>query len=582
MTEILRRSLNGEDSDLSNFDGDLPDWLKKILLARGVSSIDQLSSDLSRLHPPQQMLGMDVAVELLAQALTENKKILIVGDYDADGATSCALAVRALRSMGATQVDFLVPDRFKFGYGLSPEIVEVARCKNPDLLVTVDNGISSIEGVRLAKSLGMNVLITDHHLPGEQLPIADAIINPNQPGCSFPSKNLAGVGVLFNLMVGLRSLLRDKQWFEDQDISEPNLAMWLDIVALGTVADLVPLDEVNRLMVAKGLELIRSGRGNPGIRAILEVAGKDWRVVQSSDLGFAVGPRINAAGRLEDISLGIKCLLTEDESEARGIASQLQQLNQDRRAIEQQMRQEAESALQSLDLNTEELPWGLCLYQQDWHSGVVGLIASRIKDRWHRPTFVFAAEDDGRLKGSGRSISGLHIRDALEAISTRRPELIDQFGGHAMAAGLSIGADKYQFFAEEFDREVRARLGQEALIETILTDGELPSEAINLNSAKLIEDISPWGQAFPEPVFEGEFEIESVRILSGSHLKMRLKIKDETQLRSKMVEAIWFSAPDSYLNLSPGTEGRFIYRLQVNRYRGNESEQILIQDFQSA
>lgn len=577
MAEIIQRSLKGEEVIPSTFDGDLPDWMKRVLLTRGVSASTELNTDLSRLHSPQSMLGMSAAVELLQGALSQNKKILILGDYDADGATSCALAIRALRAMGATEVDFLVPDRFKFGYGLSPEIVEVAAQGSPDLLITVDNGISSLEGVDRAKSLGMQVVITDHHLPGEQLPGADAIINPNQPGCEFPTKYLAGVGVLFNLMAALRSALRDQGWFDQHNISEPNMAQWLDIVALGTVADLVPLDATNRLLVSQGLKRIRSGRGNPGIRALLEIAGKDWQHAQSPDLGFTLGPRINAAGRLEDISLGIKCLLTEDESEARRIAGQLHQLNLDRRSIEQQMRQEAESALSVLDLNSEELPWGLCLYQEDWHSGVVGLIASRIKDKWHRPTIIFAAEEQGdKLKGSGRSISGLHIRDALEAVSTKNPGLISQFGGHAMAAGLTLTKDGYAQFSEAFDAEVRNRLDESALSEKVLTDGELLANEIGLESARLIENISPWGQAFPEPLFEGEFEIEDIRILKDAHLKMSLLTRGEV----KTVEAIWFSVPSEHLSLRPGQAGRFVYRLAVNRFRGRESEQLMIEQFQ--
>lgn len=580
MAEIRQRAL---DSDLSGFEGDLPDWLKQVLLTRGVNSIDQLSTDLSRLHPPQQMLGMEDAVELLTAAISSNQKILIVGDYDADGATSCALALRALRAMGAKHVDFLVPDRFKFGYGLSPEIVEVASKGKPDLLVTVDNGISSVQGVALAKSLGIKVLITDHHLPGRELPAADAIINPNQVGCEFPTRNLAGVGVLFNLMVALRARLREIDWFSQENISEPNLGQWLDIVALGTVADLVPLDETNRLLVSRGINRIRSGRGNPGIRALLEVAGKEPHLVQSSDLGFVVGPRINAAGRLEDISVGIRCLLTDDELEAKQIAAQLQQLNQDRRSIQSQMQQEAEIAMTKVDLDVAEMPWGLCLYQEDWHSGVVGLIASKVKDHWHRPTIVFAAEDESaadqettkKLKGSGRSIRGLHIRDVLEGISTRCPGLIAQFGGHAMAAGLSIQPDRYEDFAREFDTEVRSRLSEELLVETLLTDGTLPTEAITLESAKLVEEISPWGQAFPEPLFEGEFEIESLRVLSGAHLKMKLL----TQGKVRAVEAIWFSVPKEHLTLGVGQVGRFVYRLGVNRYRGNETEQLMIEQF---
>ena len=573
MVDIRQRQLQ---QPLEQFKGEAPHWLKRVLLARGVTDLEQLSGDLSRLHPPQALLGIAPAVDLLETALRGKQKILIMGDYDADGATSCALAVRALRAMGAVDVDFLVPDRFKFGYGLSPEIVDVAQQHKPSLLVTVDNGISSVEGVERAKTLGLKVLITDHHLPGAQLPAADAIVNPNQLGCDFPSKNLAGVGVVFLLLLALRARLRESVWFEAQQLPEPNMGQWLDIVALGTVADLVPLDDNNRLLVSRGLQRIRSGKGNPGIRAIFEVAGKEWGLARSTDLGFVVGPRINAAGRLEDISLGISCLLTDDESEARRLASELHQINLDRRAIEQQMRQEAESALSKIDLDTEELPWGLCLYQEDWHAGVVGLIASRIKDRWHRPTLVFASESGELLKGSGRSIKGLHLRDTLEAMATKEPDLIEQYGGHAMAAGLTIRVENYDRVKQAFDAEVRNRLQEESLVESLLTDGELDPEFIQLSTAKTLEEITPWGQAFAEPIFEGDFEILSSRILSEVHLKMRLMSSE----KQTQVEAIWFATPTEYLSLKSGGRARFCYQLQVNRYRGSAMPQLLIRAIQ--
>lgn len=576
MAEIKQRVLL---SSIDSFVGDAPDWLKSVLLARGVSDLQQLDSDLSRLHSPKLMSQMDSAVELLTTAIRENQNILIMGDYDADGATSCALAVRALQAMGAKSVDFLVPDRFKFGYGLSPEIVEVASQRAPDLLVTVDNGISSIEGVERANALNIKVLITDHHLPGDQLPAAQAIINPNQPDCAYPSKNLAGVGVLFSLLLALRTALRNEGWFEDSQITEPNMGHWLDIVALGTVADLVPLDDNNRLLVSRGVQRIRSGRGNPGIRALFEVAGKQYHLARSADLGFVVGPRINASGRLQDISLGVQCLLTDDEDEARRLALQLHEINQDRRVIEQQMRHEAETAIDSLDLDEKALPWGLCLYQKDWHAGVVGLIASRIKDRWHRPTLVFAAEGENRLKGSGRSIKGLHLRDTLEAIATKYPDLIEQYGGHAMAAGLSIKSDRYEEIAQAFDEAVKIRLGEDELVEILLTDGELPSQALSLETAKLLEEIAPWGQAFSEPLFEGDFEIESSRILSEAHLKMQLKLVGADTDTDSSLDAIWFGTPTEHLSLRSGDRGRFLYQLQVNRYRGMETAQLMVRAY---
>ena len=573
MADTRRRELQ---SPLESFCGDAPDWLKSVLLARGITDLEQLDTNLSRLHSPQTMRGIEQGVDLLEQALREKQKILIMGDYDADGATSCALAVRALRAMGAVGVDFLVPDRFKFGYGLSPEIVEVAYQQKPNLLVTVDNGISSIEGVERAKSLGLKVIITDHHLPGEHLPAADAIVNPNQEGCDFPSKNLAGVGVVFALLLALRAKLRESGWFDQQSIPEPNMGQWLDIVALGTVADLVPLDDNNRLLVNGGLKRIRSGRGNPGICALFAVAGKESGLARSSDLGFVVGPRINAAGRLDDISLGIRCLLTDDPVEANHLAMQLHEINISRRSIEAQMRQEAESAVDGLQLNAEQLPWGLCLYQKDWHSGVVGLIASRIKDKWHRPTLVFAAEDKGMLKGSGRSIRGLHLRDALEAIATKNPQLIQQYGGHAMAAGLSIKAENYEAVKAAFDAEVRLRLDESELIQILMFDGELPPEFINLSTAKHLEEITPWGQAFPEPVFAGQFEVLTTRILSEAHLKMSLLASD----RQTEVEAIWFNVPAQQLDLKTGQSGSFYYQLKVNRFRGAETAQLVVEQFQ--
>src|SRR5690554_29278 len=458
--------------------------LQRVYGARGVTSAEQLDHSLTVLARPD-LKGLEEAVSLLADAVVANARVLIVGDFDADGATSSALAVLALKAMGLQQVDFLVPNRFEYGYGLTTEIVQVAAEYQPDLIVTVDNGISSHEGVAAAQALGIAVLVTDHHLPGATLPTADAMVNPNQPECPFPSKNLSGVGVIFYVLNALRRELSDTGWFTEAGIAEPNMAQYLDLVALGTVADVVPLDHNNRILVAQGLKRIRARATRPGLLALLEVAGRSPERLTASDLGFILGPRLNAAGRLDDMSVGIRCLLSDDESEARELALELDGFNRDRKAIESGMQREALTMLDKIDVsNPEGMPWGLCLYDGNWHQGVIGILASRIKDRLHRPVIVFANMDDDTdtIKGSARSIRGLHIRDALDAVAARHPELLQKFGGHAMAAGMSIARENYQAFSAAFDAEVRRQLSAEDLQALILSDGELAPTEFNLRS----------------------------------------------------------------------------------------------------
>ena len=548
--------------------GELPALLARLYAARGVRSAEELDKALGRLLPYQQLKGIEGAVDLLVQALQQRQRILIVGDFDADGATASSVGVLGLRQLGAAQVDYLVPNRFEYGYGLTPEIVAVALQRQPDLLVTVDNGISSVEGVAAAKAAGLRVLVTDHHLPGPQLPAADAIVNPNQPGCSFPSKSLAGVGVMFYVLLALRARLREMSWFVGR--AEPNLAELLDLVALGSVADVVPLDANNRILVHQGLARIRAGRARPGLRAILEVAGRDHRRISSTDLGFILGPRLNAAGRLDDMSLGIECLLCEDEALARDMAVQLDQLNQDRKAIEQGMQREALAQLKDLPL--DDLPYGLCLFEPDWHQGVIGILASRLKERYHRPAIAFADAGDGLLKGSARSVPGLHIRDALDAVAARHPGLISKFGGHAMAAGLSLPQEHFGAFAVAFDAEVRRQLSADDLTGRLLSDGQLQVGEFTLELARALRHAGPWGQHFPEPLFHGRFQLVQQRLVGERHLKLQLK----TECGSQALDGIAFNIDREQW---PNANVRWVelaYKLDLNEYRGNESVQLLV------
>ncbi|WP_341959652.1 single-stranded-DNA-specific exonuclease RecJ [Pseudomonas sp. RC10] len=556
--------------DTLPFLGDLPPLLTRLYASRGVLSQDELDKGLARLIPYQQLKGIDAAVDLLVTALQQRQRILIVGDFDADGATASTVGVLGLRLLGAAHVDYLVPNRFEYGYGLTPEIVKVALEREPELLMTVDNGISSVEGVAAAKAAGLQVLVTDHHLPGHELPVADAIVNPNQPGCTFPSKALAGVGVMFYVLMALRARLREIGWFEANGRAQPNLGELLDLVALGSVADVVPLDANNRILVHQGLMRIRAGRARPGLRAILEVARREPSRITSTDLGFILGPRLNAAGRLDDMSLGIECLLCEDETLAREMAVQLDELNQDRKSIEQGMQREALAQLN--DLPVESMPFGLCLYEAEWHQGVIGILASRLKERYHRPTIAFASAGEGVLKGSARSVPGFHIRDALDAVAAKHPELISKFGGHAMAAGLSLPAENFPAFAEAFDAEVRRQLTEEDLTGRLLSDGTLAVEEFHLELARALRNAGPWGQHFPEPLFHGVFQLVEQRVVGERHLKMVLK----TECGTVKLDGIAFSVDR---DVWPNPTVRWVelaYKLDLNEFRGNETVQLMV------
>lgn len=536
--------------------------LARILSSRGVLNADDLDHSLKGLLAPDSFLGIGEAATILADALESDSSILIVGDFDADGATSCTLMVTALRAMGARQVNYLVPDRFKFGYGLTPEIVDVAVQFKPAVIVTVDNGIASVEGVAHANTLGISVVVTDHHLPGRELPAAAAIVNPNQAGCEFPSKSLAGVGVAFYLLSVLRTELRSRDWFAHHP--EINLASFLDLVALGTVADVVPMDQNNRRLVEEGIRRIRGGHCRPGLKAMLLAAGVNPQHLTTRDLAFSIAPRLNAAGRLQDMSIGIECLLA-DEVRAVELAEHLDALNNERKEIETDMRDIALAHLKQLSLD-EETAAGLCFYRPDWHQGVVGIVASRIKEKSHRPVIAFAPAGDGELKGSGRSVAGFHLRDALDAIATRHPGLLLKFGGHAMAAGLSLFEADYERFREAFDQEVRRTLGEAIIEQVVMSDGEI-AEPVTVQLAKEIEQAAPWGQGFPEPEFDGKFEILDQRIVGGRHLKLLLQPE-----MGDPVEAICFN----HGGLSENRNIRCAYRLEVNRFRGMEKPQLIV------
>jgi len=569
---ITRRALpDGTD----NLPSDLHPVLRRIYLARHVTSVSELDRSLERLIPPTQMKGISAATALLADALHRQRRILIVSDFDADGATSCALAIRALRLMGADDVRYIVPNRFEYGYGLTPEIVAVAAELNPDLVITVDNGISSLEGVTEARRRGMDVLVTDHHSPGSALPPATAIVNPNQPGDTFPSKNLAGVGVIFYVMLALRAHLRETGWFTKNNTPEPNLARLLDLVALGTVADVVPLDHNNRILVAQGLKRINQGHACPGIQALLRVAGRDPERITAMDLGYLVAPRLNAAGRLTDMALGIECLLSEDPSAALAMARRLDELNRERRSIEAKMQEEALVALQNLHLEAEILPKGLCLFDDAWHQGVIGLVAARIKERTHRPVIAFAPVSDVEIKGSARSVPGLHIRDALDAIAARYPHLLRKFGGHAMAAGLTLRREHFEAFSEAFGEEVGRLLSDDDIQGKIASDGELDAQDCALPLAETLRQAGPWGQGFAPPVFDGSFDVISQRVVGEKHLKMLLRPIQHTQT----LDAIAFNVgqddrPPAYSRI------RAAYKLDVNEYLGKRSVQLVIEHFE--
>lgn len=567
---ILRRRPLAEGSGLP---ATLPPLLRRLYAQRGVTASQELDRSLRGLIDYRLLDGIDDAVVLLQQALAEQRRIVVVGDFDADGATSTALAVLALRSMGGSQVTYLVPNRFEDGYGLSPEVVVQAEKLGAELILTVDNGISSHAGVDDAHQRGIQVLVTDHHLPGETLPAADAMINPNLRDCAFPSKSLAGVGVAFYLMMALFVRLRDSGWFSQKGLAEPKLAELLDLVALGTVADVVPLDANNRILVSQGLNRIRAGKCRPGIRALLEIANRDASQLVASDLGFSIGPRLNAAGRLDDMSIGVALLLCDDIVEARMQASDLDALNLARREIEQEMQAEAMQLCEKLEHGLEQLPLGLAMYHPEWHQGVVGILASRLKERFHRPVIAFAPAGEGVLKGSGRSIPGLHLRDALERLDTRYPGLMVKFGGHAMAAGLSLEEHQFDTFRERFGELVGEWLDESHLEGVIWSDGELIQTELNLVTAEMLRDAGPWGQAFPEPTFDGRFRILQQKLLKERHLKLML----EPVNGGPLLDGIAFNVdtrcwPDSSIR-----EAELAYRLEVNEFRGKRSVQLLIQ-----
>lgn len=571
MYKITRRTTTGR----IDLPGDIHPVLRRIYAARNIRSTQELDYSLSELLPFNQLKGITRAVQLLAQTIIENKKILIVADYDADGATSCVLAKHGLESMGARNVNYIVPNRFEFGYGLSTEIVEVAAEMKPDLIVTVDNGISSVDGVQRARDKGIDVLITDHHLPGNELPNANAIVNPNQPGDKFPSKMLAGVGVMFYILVALRAHFREQNWFHEQNLTEPNLAEFLDLVALGTVADVVPMDRNNRLLVSQGLARIRSGKCRPGIKALLVAANRTLERVSAQDIGFAVGPRLNAAGRLSDMSLGIECLLSFEEMQATKMAIRLDELNKERREIQEEMQEQALIDIKKLDLNEAELPFGVCLFNETWHQGVIGILASKIKDKLHRPVIAFAKDNNGFIKGSARSVSFVHIRDVLDTIAGQHPGLIDKFGGHAMAAGMSIKETDFDKFKQVFDQELRRFVAEEDLNGSIHSDGELTDSEISFGLASDIKQAGPWGQGFPEPQFDGEFELVDSRIVGEKHLKLQLRAR----ARGKIIDAIAFNFTDENWSKKP-ERIHTVYRLDINEFRGRRQLQMLLENIE--
>ncbi|EAQ6158426.1 single-stranded-DNA-specific exonuclease RecJ [Salmonella enterica] len=567
----LRRREADETAELP---ADLPPLLRRLYASRGVRSARELERSVKGMLPWQQLSGIDNAVEILYNAFREGIRIIVVGDFDADGATSTALSVLGMRALGCDNISYLVPNRFEDGYGLSPEVVDQAKARGAQLIVTVDNGISSHAGVAHAKTLGIPVIVTDHHLPGDTLPDAEAIINPNLRDCEFPSKSLAGVGVAFYLMLALRTFLRDKGWFDERNIAPPNLAELLDLVALGTVADVVPLDANNRILTWQGLSRIRAGKCRPGIKALLEISNRDPQQLAASDLGFTLGPRLNAAGRLDDMSVGVALLLCDNLGEARVLASELDALNQTRKEIEQGMQAEALILCEKLERSSETLPGGLAMYHPEWHQGVVGILASRIKERFHRPVIAFAPAGDGTLKGSGRSIQGLHMRDALERLDTLYPDLMIKFGGHAMAAGLSLEEHKFEQFQQRFGELVTEWLDPALLQGEVISDGPLSAAEMSMEVAQLLRDAGPWGQMFPEPLFDGRFRLLQQRLVGERHLKVMV----EPVGGGPLLDGIAFNIDTTCWPDNGVREVELAYKLDINEFRGNRSLQIIIDD----
>jgi len=561
MTEIVQRPYTTASAQQLT-DSGMPALLARIYAARGITGHGELDTGLNRLLPFTQLKNAQEMARLLADAIAAKRKLLIVADYDADGATACAVGLRGLRALGA-QADFIVPNRFEYGYGLTPEIVQLAAQLKPDIIVTVDNGIASVEGVAEARKLGMEVLVTDHHLPGDTLPAALCIVNPNQPGCTFPSKHLAGVGVMFYVLLALRAELRARGAFTGKN--EPNLGNLLDLVALGTVADVVKLDANNRILVQQGLLRMRAGRACAGITALLQVAKKSPAQASAYEMGFIVGPRLNAAGRLEDMGLGIQCLLTDDANEADDIAAKLDALNQERRSIEADMQQAALAALENIDPTDG---YSLALFDESWHQGVIGILASRLKDRFHRPVIAFARAQNGELKGSGRSIPGLHLRDALDLVAKRHPQLLQKFGGHAMAAGLSLREEDLADFRSAFETVAQSLLTPADLTKILETDGALRRDEFSVEMARSLEQ-QVWGQGFPHPLFDGVFRVESQRVVGEKHLKLKLSAP------AGSYEAIHFFCADPMpINI------RAVYSLGINEYNGKVSVQLIIRHWQ--
>lgn len=575
MTRTIRRR---DTADMLDPQGEWPPQLspllRRIYAARGAHTHALAQPRLPQLLPPDTLLGIDAAARLLAQAIDADRHIVVVGDFDCDGATACAVAVRGLRLLGANRVSYAVPNRMVHGYGLSPALVEDLAGMCPDVLVTVDHGIACHAGIAAAKAHGWQVLVTDHHLPGERLPQADVIVDPNLPDDGFPSKALAGVGVMFYVLLALRRLLRETGAF---DGDPPDLSVLLDLVAVGTVADPVPLDANNRILVAAGLRRLRAGHGCAGLRALIEVSRKQAAALTASDIGFSMAPRINAAGRLEDMALGIECLLCDDPRRARELAEILDGINAERRGVQQQMVGDAEAALAGLSFNIDSGRATVCLYREDWHPGVVGLVASKVKERVHRPAIAFAPSDAGSdlLRGSARSIAGFHIRDALAAVDAQHPGLIEKFGGHAMAAGLSLRLNDLPRFQAAFEQCAAAMLSPELLQDVILSDGAMPPEACGIETALALRDGGPWGQGFPEPLFDDVFEVVGWKILGEQHLKLELIWPDEVAKPpgAKSLNAIHFGG---WTGEPPASRSRIAYRLQPDDWRGGDAVQLVV------
>ena len=568
---IVRREVTG-----ASLSSDLHPVIDRIYRGRNIANLDDLENGLKGLTHFNVLKGMPQAAQILADAVVQNKRIIIVGDFDADGATSTSVCILALRAMGYHNVDFLVPNRFDFGYGLSVPIVDEAAKQGAEVIVTVDNGISCIDGVTHAKSLGMQVVVTDHHLPGDVLPPADAIVNPNQPGCEFPSKNLAGVGVAFYIMLALKAELQQQGHFEKAGVAPPNLASLLDIVAVGTVADVVVLDKNNRILVHQGLQRIRAGKCRPGIKALVEVANRDCAHLTSTDLGFVVGPRLNAAGRLDDMSQGIACLLEDETIQARMIAAELDALNKERREIETGMKAQAETVLEQMALDEGDMPSALVVYREDFHQGVIGIVAGRLKEKYLKPVIAFAHQDDEIIKGSARSIPGVHIRDVLDEVNTRYPGVIEKFGGHAMAAGLSLPVAKLQEFEQAFVDTARAHMAKLDGNHALLSDGDLSSKELCLPFAHLLRQAGPFGQGFESPLFDGEFALLDQRLVGQKHLKMVLKSDGANEVDAIAFNVDLHSWPNAMVK-----RVHIAYRLDINVFRGQETVQLIVEQIEA-